>query len=98
MQIHELRTCCVYIGLSDIGILCSQNILAFIGVVDSNILLIAELDCHHLRNGRDNKHLSRVLYNWCVRSIMLMKKVLYSALCKQLWLLQLEQAVSEMGC
>ena len=33
-HIHETRIRCVHNGLSDIGILCSQDRLAFLGVFD----------------------------------------------------------------
>ena len=60
-QIHELKIRRVYIGLSDIGMVCSQNILEFIGIVGWNCLPTAELDCHSLQNGRDNQIQSRNL-------------------------------------
>ena len=56
-QINETQIRCVYDGLCDIGILCSQNIWAFICVFDWNRLPTAELDRHYLRSGRENPNM-----------------------------------------
>ena len=49
--IHELAIRCVYIGLSDFGVLCSQILSELIGIFDWNRLPIAELDRQYLQNG-----------------------------------------------
>ena len=43
--------------MSGIGILCSQNLWAFIGIVDWNRLPIAELERHY--HGRENQNTER---------------------------------------
>ena len=45
-QNHEFEIRCVYIGLSDICMFCSQNQFAFIVFLNQNRLPTAELDCH----------------------------------------------------
>ena len=72
-QIHDIQTRCVYIGFSDIGILCSRMLWEFVGICDWNRLPTAELDCHDLQNGRENQIQSRYLQKWCTRSIMFME-------------------------
>ena len=66
----------VYNGLSDIGILPSQNGWAFKRVVDWNCLPVAELYCHYLQNDRQNQIQSWNLYKWCMRSIMIMNALI----------------------
>ena len=55
-QMHAINMRCVHNGLSDIGILSSQNLWKFIGLFDRNRLPTAELDRHYLQNGR-TKHI-----------------------------------------
>ena len=60
-QIHAFQTRYVYIGLSDICILCSQHVLAFICMFYWHRLPIAELDRYYVQHGRENQIQSRNL-------------------------------------
>ena len=54
-QIHETKIRYAHSGLSDIRVLCSQNMWAFICKFDWNCLPTAELERHYTKNGNGNQ-------------------------------------------
>ena len=72
-QNHEIQLRCVHSCLSDIGVLCSQNLWAFIHMIDWIRPPIAEVERHYLQNGRGNNNLIGNVYLLCMRSTMLTK-------------------------
>ena len=50
VKMHTFQIRCVHNGLSNIGILCSQNVLALICIFDWNRLPVTELDRHYVQN------------------------------------------------
>ena len=54
-HVHEIEVLDAHSGLSDIGIWCSQHMLAFISIFDRTRLHLEELERHYVQHGCENQ-------------------------------------------